>query len=114
MAWRKVVYWGLVVAALFVLVAVWCLQVSVGGFAEGRSAAHAGNESEAGSFLWFLMARALQVAFLGWHAVPFALCAGGLVLRREEDLLASPVHRWILGLALVSFALALLLVLVPV
>ena len=91
------------------MVAIWAGQISLLGLGMSMSDSHAESDSEAGGFVWFLLSKAVQAAFLGWHAVPFALCASGQLIRRHEDLLKIRFHAVVFWLTLLSFAVALLL-----
>lgn len=102
-------YWILVVLAYALLAAVWYWQVSLLGFGTMMSNVHARNDSEGGAFFWFLLSKAAQIAFLGWHAVPFALCSGAMLIRRSEPLLTRWLHAGLFWGSLVSFLAALAL-----
>jgi hypothetical protein len=104
-------YWILVVAAMLMIVLVWAGQVSICGIGTSMSDAHAEDDSEGGSFVWFLLSKAAQFAFLGWHSMPFALCAAGQIVRRDEGLLKSRLHSTLFWIPVLSFAVALVLLL---
>ena len=86
---RTTVYWILVVTAMLIMVLVWVGQISVCGLGLSMSNSHAADDSEGGAFVWFLLSKAAQFGFLGWHSMPIALCAVGQVIRRKDDLLKN-------------------------
>ena len=102
-------YWILVTAAMLMIILVWALQISICGVGTSMSEAHAEDDSEGGSLIWFLLSKTAQVAFLGWHSMPFALTAAGQILRREEDLLKSRLHLTLFWFPVLSFAVAIVL-----
>ena len=73
------------------------------------SNSHAADDSEGGAFVWFLLSKAAQFGFLGWHSMPIALCAVGQVIRRKDDLLKTRFHTTLFWIPLLSFAVAVLL-----
>jgi uncharacterized protein YqgC (DUF456 family) len=109
---RSFVYWSLSSLAYVLLIAVWIAQISIVHWgSSSMSDAHAADDSEGGSFVWFLLGKAFQIGLLGWHAVPFALCSGGLLVRRREALLSSRLHATLLWGTVASFLVALTLIL---
>jgi hypothetical protein len=109
---RSFVYWSLASLAYLLLIAVWIAQISIVHWgSSSMSDAHAADDSEGGSFVWFLLGKAFQIGLLGWHAVPFALCSGGLLFRRREALLSSRLHATLLWGTIASFLVALTLIL---
>lgn len=107
---RTVVYWSLSSLAYLLLIAVWIAQISIVHWgSSSMSDAHAADDSEGGSFVWFLLGKAFQIGLLGWHALPFALCSGGHLVRHREALLSSRLHATLLWGTIASFLLALAL-----
>ena len=111
--WRRVLYWILVVLAFLIMSTLWALQLGSVDTATAMSDAHAQDDSEGGSFMWFLFSIAIKLLFLGWHTAPIALVACALLSRGREMLLGKRLHATLFGITIVSFAVALVRVFYP-
>jgi Na+/proline symporter len=96
-------------AAMLVMVLVWVGQISICGLGLSMSDAHAADDSEGGTLFWFLLSKAAQFGFLGWHSMPIALCSVAQVVRRKEDLLKKRLHATLFWIPFLSFTVAVVL-----